>query len=138
VSDQRTRSRVVAQHRDVKAADAGGSSSLRKGREQRGADAAALPLVDHLDRHLGGLEVLEPHVAGDPDRRAGRRGVGDQRLVMPVIDARQTGQIAGGQVRPDGEEPLVAGPLAQAAERERHRPSIGRAQLADRDLTVHR
>jgi hypothetical protein len=48
----------------------------------------ALPAVDYLDRHLGLIEPVQAHVAGDADWRSGRRREGDERLVMPVVDVK--------------------------------------------------
>jgi hypothetical protein len=70
----------------VEAADSGARRALGERRQQRCAHPVALPAVDHLDRHLGLVERIHAHVAGNPDRRPGRRRERDQRLVMPVVD----------------------------------------------------
>jgi hypothetical protein len=129
---------VVAQHCDVEAADAGGAGPLAERRQQRGPDAAPLPRVDHFDRHLGRFEVLQPHVAGDPDRRAGRRREGDQRLVVPMVDVEQKAELARAELGLGVEISLVAGLWAEPAEGEGDRPAVAGLKLADRELTRHR
>jgi hypothetical protein len=124
---------VVAEHRHVEAPDAGAPCPVDECRHQFGANPLVLPAVDDLDRHLGGVECLEPHVAGDPDRRPGRRREGDQRLVVPMVDVDQVGELAGRQLGLGGEEALVARPRAEVGKRERHRGSIRRQQLANRN-----
>jgi hypothetical protein len=64
---------VVAQDRRLEAADTGARRTHRERAHQRRADASALPAIDHLDGHLGRVELLKAHIAGDPDRRPGRR-----------------------------------------------------------------
>jgi hypothetical protein len=68
-SDQRPGRTVAAQHRHVEAADARGACPRTERVQERGAHAAVLPVIDHLDRDFGRLEVVEAHVTGDPDRR---------------------------------------------------------------------
>jgi hypothetical protein len=122
----------------VEAADPAPCCPLGERRQECRPHPVALPFVDHRDRHLGRFEViLEAHVAGDPDWRAGRGRERDQRFVMPVVDVEKPGQLAR-QLGAGGEEPLVAGLLAQMSQRECDRPAIGRVELADRDLTAHR
>jgi hypothetical protein len=93
----------------------------------------ALPSIDDLDRHLGGLEVVQPHVASDPDRHPGRRRERDQRLVVPVVDVEQVAELTGTQDRLGREVALVARAFAQMAEHERQRVLVGAKKLADRD-----
>jgi hypothetical protein len=128
---------VVAQHRHLQPADAGGPCPRAETGDQRGAHATALPPVDDLDGHLCGIEVVQAHVAGDPDRRPRRRREGDQRLMVPVVDVEQDAQLARGQVGLRGEVALVAGARAEPAEGEGDRAPVGRAKLADRDLIPH-
>jgi hypothetical protein len=92
----------------VKAADAGGPGALGERREQCRSDAVALPRIDHLDRRLGDVELLQPHVAGDPDRCPRRRRERDQRLVVPMVDVQQATQVARGQLGLGGEIALIA------------------------------
>jgi hypothetical protein len=123
----------------VEATDPGAPRALGERLQQRGADPVSLPVVDDRDGHLGGFEVvLEADVTGDRDRRARRRRVRDQRLVMPVVDVEEPGKLTWRQLRLGGEEALVAGPGAQMPEREVKRSAIDRAQLADGDLIRHR
>jgi hypothetical protein len=117
----------------AKAADSGAPGALGKRRHQGRAHAAALPLVDHLDRHLGLVELLQADVAGDPDGRPRRRRERDQRLVMPVVDVDQALQLAGSQGRLAREVALIPGALAEPAKCERDRASVGGDELADRD-----
>ncbi|MFZ0378121.1 MAG: hypothetical protein WAL38_09865 [Solirubrobacteraceae bacterium] len=53
----------------MEVADAGAPCPLAERGQERGAHASVLPVVDHLDRHFGRLEVVEAQVAGNPDRR---------------------------------------------------------------------
>jgi hypothetical protein len=92
-----------------------------------------LPAVDDGDRHFRGIELVEPDVAGDPDRGAWRRRVRDQRLVVPVIDVEESAQVTGAQHRFGREEALNARALAEVLEGEHEGPAVGRPQLADRD-----
>jgi hypothetical protein len=141
VVHQRSGAPIVAQHRDVEAADTGCPGTLGERRQQSGSHAAALPLIDHLDGRLGDVELVQPHVPGDPYRSPGWRRERDQRLVVPVVDAEQMTQVARGQLGLGGEVALVARPRAQPSERERHRATVARHELADRDrrhLIPHR
>jgi hypothetical protein len=122
----------------VEAAYPGPHRALGERGEQGGAHPVALPAVDHLDRHLGLVERLESHVAGDPDRLARRRRERDQSLVVPVVDVEQAVQLARRQDRLDGEVALMARALAQPAEGEREGPAVGGGELADGDVTPHR
>jgi hypothetical protein len=124
---------VAAQHRHVETADAGRPCPIAERGHEGGANAAVLPIVDDLDRHLGGLEVVEAHVAGNPDRRPRRRRERDQRLVVPMVDVDEAGQLARRQLGLGGEEALVARLRAQVSKRERHGGSIRGQQFADRD-----
>jgi hypothetical protein len=72
VASQSAGGPVLAQDRCVEATDARSACPIGQRREQDGPHAAMLPLVDDLDGHLGGIEVVEAHIAGDPDRRSGR------------------------------------------------------------------
>jgi hypothetical protein len=118
----------------VKTADAGGPGPLGERGEQRDADAPVLPPVDDLDRHLCGLEVvIEADVARDPDRRARRRRVRDQRLVVPVVDVEEPAQVAGTQDRLGREEALEARALTEPGERERDGPAVRGSELTNRD-----
>jgi hypothetical protein len=85
-----------------------------------------LPAVDDLDRHFRGIELVEPDVAGDPDRGARRRRACDQRLVVPVIDVEEPAQIMGAQRRFGREEALKARALAEVLEGEHEGPAVGR------------
>ena len=118
----------------MKTADAGGPGPLGERCEQRDADAPVLPPVDDLDRYLRGLEVvIEADVARDPDRRARRRRVRDQRLVVPVVDVEEPAQVAGTQNRLGREETLEARALTEPGERERHGPAVRGGELTNRD-----
>jgi hypothetical protein len=131
---ERARSDVLAQHRHVEAADARQSCALGERRQQRAADAAMLPAVDHRDRHLSGLEVvLQPDVARDPDRGAWRRRERDQRLVVPVVDAQEPAQVPRAQHRLGREEAQEARALAQVLEGEHEGPAVRSLQLANRE-----
>jgi hypothetical protein len=92
-----------------------------------------LPAVDDLDRHLGGVELVEADVARDPDRGARPRRVRDQRVVMPVVHAQEPAHVARAQHRLGGEEALEPRAFAQALEHEHEGPAVGRLKLADRD-----
>jgi hypothetical protein len=137
VADQCAGARVVAQHRRAESADARGECAVPQGRGKRDADATALPGVDHLDRHLGHVELFETDVARDPDRRPRQGRERDHRLVVPVVDGEEPGQLPGGEVRFGGHEALVARAFAQTAEGEHDRVAIGGEQLADVDLILH-
>jgi hypothetical protein len=109
----------------VEAADARRSGARGERREQRGADAASLPAVNHGDRDLGGLKVVfEPDVARDRDRGAGRGRERDQRLVVPVVDAQEQAHVAWAQLRLGAEEPQEARALAQVTEGELDHPPV--------------
>jgi hypothetical protein len=118
----------------VEVADAGGSGALGERRQQRDANAAMLPAVDHRDCHLSRLEVvLQADVARDPDRRAWLRRERDQRVVMPVVDPHEPADVAGAEDGLRREEALEARTLAEVVEGEHEGPAVGRPQLADRD-----
>jgi hypothetical protein len=122
----------------VEAADPGRSSPLAERGHQRRAHAVVLPFVDHLDRHLRGVELVQTDIAGDPDRRAGRWRERDQRLVVPVVDVEEVAELALAQGGLDREVALIAGSLAQVPECEGDGSPVGGAELADGDLTRHR
>jgi hypothetical protein len=138
VAGQRAGGPVVAQHRHVEPADAGGVRLSRERLEQGAPNAAPLPAVDHLDRDFGGIEFRKAGVAGDPDRGSGRRREGDQRLVVPVVDAQQEAQLARGQLVLGAEVALVARLGTEVAEHERDGAAIAVSELPDRDLIPHR
>ena len=118
----------------MEAADAGSARASAQRGHQRGADAVALPAVDYLNRDLGRLEVvIEADVAGDPDRGARRRGVRDQRLVMPVVDIEESIELARGERGLQREIALVARAIAEPGKREHDRPAVRRCELANRD-----
>jgi hypothetical protein len=118
----------------VEAADAGARRALGERRQQGRAYAVALPAVDHLDRDLGGIELLKAHVAADPDRRPGRGREGDQRLVMPMVDLDEQAEVPWRQRGLGGEEALIAGLLAEPSEGERDGPAVGGGERANRDI----
>ena len=100
---------------------------------ERSAHPVALPAVNHLDRHLGHVELVEPDVAGDSDRRSRWRRERDQGLVVPVVDVQEQAEVAGSQRGFRREVALVARALAQVAKREGDRVPIRGDELADRE-----
>jgi hypothetical protein len=133
VAGECPRGLVVPQHRHPELADAGGPRPLGERREQRRAHPAALPFVHHLERHLGDVELIQPHVARDPDRSPRQGRVGDEGLAVPVVDVEQATELARGQLGLGGEVALVAGLRAQPSEGKRHRAVVGGHEFADRD-----
>jgi hypothetical protein len=92
----------------METADARGAGALGERGQQSDADAPVLPAVDDLDRDLGGVELVEPDVPGDPDRGPRRRRVRDQRHVVPVVDIEESAELARSERRLRGEVALVA------------------------------
>jgi hypothetical protein len=124
VAGERSGGLVIAEHRHAKAPDPGRCGPLGKPRQEGGPDAAALPAIDHLDRNLGCIEVVEPQVAGDPDRRARLGRERDQCLVVPVIDAHEPSQLPLGELGLGAEIALIARSRAEMSEREGQRPPV--------------
>jgi hypothetical protein len=124
MAGQRSRGLVVAEHRHPKAPDPGRRGPLGELRQEGSPDAAALPAIDHLDRHLGSIEVVEPQVAGDTDRRTRLGREGDQRLMVPVIDAHEPSQLPLRELGLGAEIALIARARAEMSEREGQRPPV--------------
>jgi hypothetical protein len=76
--------------------------------EQDRAQPAPLAAVGHRHGHLGGVRVLEPHEAGDPEPLAVLLGQRDERLVIVVVDPGQVRELALAEVRHRGQEAPVA------------------------------
>jgi hypothetical protein len=93
----------------------------------------ALPAVDYLQRHLGLIELVQAHVARNPDGRSGWRREGDERLMVPVVDIEQPGQLARRELWLGRQVTLIAGALAEAPERERDGPAVRSGELTDRE-----
>ena len=104
---------ILGQQQGTEADDALGARPLGEQVEQRGPDAAALPVVDHRDRELGHVRPLGgAHEARDADALA-RLGVERrERLVVMMVDVREVGDVVVGQDGHRGKEAPVA----------RHRP----------------
>jgi hypothetical protein len=79
------RAAVVGQDRRREALDALLTGAREQVGEQDRAQPAPLAAVGHRHGHLGGVRVLEPHEAGDPEPLAVLLGQRDEGLVIVVV-----------------------------------------------------
>jgi hypothetical protein len=64
---------------------------------QERADAPPLPIVQHRDRHLRRLRVVEPDVARHSGQLGAARADSDERLVIVVVDLGEVAQVRFGE-----------------------------------------
>ena len=103
---------VVAQHIGFEGLDAGVAGHRRERDEQLRADAVALGLVRHRERHFGARRPPgQPHIAGDADEPSGE--FGDQRRAFKAVAGDEAMHFAIGRSW-DGKESKVRAALREA------------------------
>jgi len=104
-------------------------------RDERVADAAALPVVAHDDGHFGGAglhgaEAREPNHAALGVRA---RVFGHERDAAPMIDARKSTNDRVGQRRHRRQKSKIPARVAQPAVQRANRLALARMQRANPD-----
>jgi len=122
---------ILGEQQGGEADDALGPSAFGEQVEQRRADAAPLPLVDHGDGRLGRVRAVgAADEARDADAVAGNRVDRGERLVVVVVDVGQVGHDIVRELRHRRQEALVARLRAEPLKAGQQQLAVVRAHRA--------